>query len=205
MSICEGNGQSKGPLHCLQHNIGNHAEPPQPNIFVKFANDPDGQAQEVLTEKNTPLPPKFSQTISEQRKFQPITMAKVTIGNSEGSFEIDFELDSCFHATRDKKRKIVSEHFSHGIKEFCEGVASVPFKDRTARSRQLAAAFAMAVTASTAKGQGWIARRGEESIYKTVERIFPEVTRTCRPFEYLDKNSCRQQPAKKYKDYHTGS
>jgi hypothetical protein len=42
-------------------------------------------------------------------------------------------------------------------------------------SRHLAAAFAMAVSASTAQSAGWIARRGDESIHRIIELIFPQV------------------------------
>jgi hypothetical protein len=42
-------------------------------------------------------------------------------------------------------------------------------------SRNMAAAFAMAVTVHTEPGCGWLARNGEESIFKTLYRIYPEV------------------------------
>jgi uncharacterized membrane protein len=48
-------------------------------------------------------------------------------------------------------------------------IVAGPKKDRTMLSRHLAAAFAMAVSASTAQSAGWIARRGDESIYRIIE------------------------------------
>ena len=41
--------------------------------------------------------------------------------------------------------------------------------------RRLAAAFAIAVTAETEVGRGWIARKGAASLFRALEKIFPEV------------------------------
>ncbi len=46
---------------------------------------------------------------------------------------------------------------------------------RIENPRRLAAAFALAVTAQTEVGQGWIARKGNESLFATLRRILPQV------------------------------
>lgn len=46
---------------------------------------------------------------------------------------------------------------------------------RVENPRKLAAAFALAVTSQTAVGQGWIARKGNESLFSTLRRIMPQV------------------------------
>jgi hypothetical protein len=55
----------------------------------------------------------------------------------------------------------------------------LPFQSRqlsrVENPRKLAAAFALAVTAPTAVGHGWIARKGNESLFATLRRILPEV------------------------------
>jgi hypothetical protein len=47
---------------------------------------------------------------------------------------------------------------------------------RVENPRNLAAAFAMAVTAQTPVGRGWIARNGKESLFRTLQRIMPQVS-----------------------------
>ncbi len=46
---------------------------------------------------------------------------------------------------------------------------------RIENPRQLAASFALAVTAQTAVGRGWIARNGDESLFRALQRILPQV------------------------------
>jgi len=41
--------------------------------------------------------------------------------------------------------------------------------------RKVAASFAIAVTARVAVGSGWIARNGEFSLFRTLQRILPRV------------------------------
>jgi hypothetical protein len=52
---------------------------------------------------------------------------------------------------------------------------------RVENPRNLAAAFAMAVTAQTPVGRGWIARNGKESLFRTLQRIMPQVYITLIP------------------------
>ena len=46
---------------------------------------------------------------------------------------------------------------------------------RIENPRKLAAAFAVAVTAPTPVGRGWIARNGQESLFRTLQLVMPQV------------------------------
>jgi hypothetical protein len=41
--------------------------------------------------------------------------------------------------------------------------------------RKVAASFAVAVTARVSNGHGWIARLGEQSLFRTLQRLMPRV------------------------------
>ena len=47
--------------------------------------------------------------------------------------------------------------------------------ERIDHPEKLGAAFAAAVTIETAPGQGWLARNGEDSVFRTLHRILPKV------------------------------
>ncbi len=48
---------------------------------------------------------------------------------------------------------------------------------RIENPRQLSAAFAIAVTSKSDSPHCWVARNGEESIFRTLQRILPQVDR----------------------------
>lgn len=56
-------------------------------------------------------------------------------------------------------------------------------------SRNMAAAFAIAVTVQTPPGCGWLARNGDESIFKILYRIYPEVLKFVQTRKILDQHS----------------
>ena len=86
---------------------------------------------------------------------------------------------------------LLATHFAAPPRQACPNrVPGAPPKKRNRKGKEIienpkefAATFAHSVTAPSDNNVDWVARNGEESLFRTLQRVIPEVSyRSVKPF-----------------------